>query len=118
MKDDPVQKAIRGARRRAKRDGLPFALTKEDMGAAPRRCPCCGVRMRRGDRHGGRRTTPTLERIVTLEGYVPGNVIWLCWLCNTTKSNLSLVQLYQIADFFHDEYRKRGIDIPTRGARR
>jgi hypothetical protein len=55
---------------------------------------------------------PSLERLDPERGYVPGNVIWLCGRCNTTKSNHGIADLYRVADFFWEEYKRRGYPLP------
>ena len=114
MGENPTKAQIRRAKHRTK--GLPCTLTYEEMGDPPDHCPCCGERM---ERYQGvrspRRHCPTLERLVPEDGYVAGNVIWLCWHCNTTKGSLDVADLYRVADFFHDQYKQRGIPCPTRG---
>lgn len=57
--------------------------------------------------------SPTLERLVPGLGYTADNVIWLCGLCNSTKSNHGVADLYQVADFFWSEYKKRGWPLPA-----
>lgn len=93
--------------------GILFELDIETFPDSPEVCPCCGVRMERGDVNGGRRNAPTLERLIPERGYVLGNVIWVCWLCNTTKSNHSLAELYRVADFYWREHKQRGLPLPA-----
>ena len=97
----------------ARRSGIPFTVDIDAFPNSPAVCPCCGVRMRRCE---ARRIAPSLDRLVPALGYVDGNVLWVCWLCNTTKSNHTLAELYRVADFYHEEYKRRGIPCPTRGA--
>jgi hypothetical protein len=109
---DKDRAAFYRRRWKAKRAGVRWGLAYEDVGPPPEHCPCCGVRMERGDENGGRRTAPTLERLIPERGYVPSNVIWLCWLCNTTKSNHTLADLYRVADFFWERFKERGLPLP------
>ena len=106
------------AKGRAKKLGVPFNLKPEDVGEPPDYCPCCGVRMQSGDENGGRRTAPTLDRLIPERGYVPDNVVYICWLCNTTKSDHGLDHLYRVADFFWDRFKERGLPLPPTANRR
>lgn len=112
MKDRDKQ-AISKRRYQARKLGIPFTLTYEQIGPAPEECPCCGVVMQRSNKPGHNAIGPTLERLDPRLGYVEGNVIWLCGSCNTTKSNHGIAELYRVADFFWNEYKKRGYELPA-----
>jgi hypothetical protein len=96
---------LRGAKMRAHRDGLPFALTLFDVKnmLAAGQCECCarfvGVGTHTGK--GNRRKGPTadaatLDRVKNSLGYTPDNVALLCWTCNRAKGTSTLEQLEQI----------------------
>jgi hypothetical protein len=109
---DRDRRAISRRRHDARRQGIRFTLTYEEMGPSPERCPCCGVVMERSSRPGHNAVGPTLERLDPRRGYTKENTIWLCGRCNTTKSNHGIAALYQVADFFWNEYKKRGYKLP------
>jgi hypothetical protein len=105
------QLALAGLRHRAKRLGLPFDLTMDDVLNAPTVCPCCGISMERG---GDRRTSPSADRLVPSLGYTKRNVVWVCLRCNQIKNDATLAEIYRVADFYYEEYRARGMPCPTR----
>ena len=54
------------------------------------RCPVFGFIMEFG---GHQDTSPSLDRVDPLIGYVRGNVVWISYLANRMKSNVSLQDL-------------------------
>lgn len=88
---------VRDAKRRARRDGLPFDLKVEDI-RIPKRCPALGIEF---DLDGPRTaaSSPTLDRIVPAKGYVRNNVIVVCSKANRAKSDLSAAELRKLASF-------------------
>ena len=71
------------ARTRARRKGILFMLTVDDIPEIPERCPIIGVPLIWGTNW----TSPSLDRVVNDLGYVPGNVRIISWLANALKSN-------------------------------
>jgi hypothetical protein len=87
------------ARHQAKKRGLEFTLRFEDV-TWPEFCPVFGVRLERvGDRtHGD--WSPSMDRVDSTKGYVPGNVIVVSMRANRIKSNATPEELQQIARFY------------------
>lgn len=109
--------AISNARKRAAKQGLPFTLTLDNVMLPPPECPCCGRVMEVGSTRGGGPDSPTLDRIIPEDGYVPDNVMWLCYACNMVKGSTTpdtLGHLYLVADWLYERYRERRIPCPTR----
>ena len=79
------------AHRRAKRDGVPFALQLQDI-QIPAHCPLLGVELKVGV---GKRTdnSPTLDKIIRARGYVCGNVMVVSHRANRIKSDATLEEL-------------------------
>jgi hypothetical protein len=86
------------AKKRAKRDGLAFDLTKEDI-LIPATCPVFGFEFTHTP---GRRTdrSPSLDRINNERGYIRGNVIVVSWLANRLKSDATVEQLRIVVNFY------------------
>jgi hypothetical protein len=101
---DPLAKKHRAAamfhdaKKRAKRDGLSFEITREDI-QIPDACPVFGIAFTHTP---GRRTdsSPSLDRINNSLGYVRGNVMVVSWLANRLKSDATIEQLRIVADFY------------------
>jgi len=108
--------AHRKARLRAAERDIPFTITVEDIPEVPSHCPALGIPMAQGDSSGGRTTAPCLDRLVPAFGYVPGNIIWISHLANAIKAYADVREIYAVADWLHEEYKKRGYPCPTPGA--
>jgi hypothetical protein len=92
---NPESTLVIGARQRARELGVPCTITKDDV-EIPERCPLLGVALKR-DPGPRRDNSPTLDRIVPVRGYVPGNVWVLSDLANRMKSNATREQLVTFA---------------------
>lgn len=95
---DPAYRIWKGAKDRAALHGIPFSISRYDV-SIPSVCPVTGIplvlthRRAQGD-------SPSLDRIDPLRGYVPGNVIVVCWRVNRIKSDASLDELRSILSFY------------------
>lgn len=86
---------IQNARRRAKEQGVPCTITKDDI-IIPETCPLLGITLdhTKDGRHNG---SPSLDKIVPALGYVPGNIRVISWLANAVKRDLTPEQLLTFA---------------------
>lgn len=100
--------AISGAKRRARKQGLEFSITEEDI-AVPSVCRICHVPLVIG---GDSRTSPSVDRIVPSMGYVPENVWVICGECNRQKNDATPKKLRQIADATDRMVSTRGLVLP------
>jgi hypothetical protein len=77
----------RSAKERAVKWGLPFTIKLSDI-MIPKRCPVFGLRLMHGigKGRGLKLNSPTLDRINSAKGYVPGNVAVISWRANLIKS--------------------------------
>lgn len=81
------------ARARAKRRGIPFTLTPEDI-KIPERCPLLGIPLLRSPAtYATRDAAPSLDRIDSTKGYAPGNVWVISFRANAIKRNATLEEL-------------------------
>lgn len=90
-------KMLDGARQRAKAKGLAYNLTLKDV-VIPKRCPLLGIKLltsRSGDgRH--RHNSPTLDRIIPDDGYVPGNVWVISHRANSIKNDAKYWEIRKV----------------------
>jgi len=81
---------------RAKRDGLEFNLTSDDI-VVPLACPLLGTPLvlhyYSKFTKGGDPAAPSLDRIDPTKGYVKGNVAVISYRANSLKRDASLVEL-------------------------
>lgn len=90
---------VYNARRRAKKAGVPFTITKEDL-EIPSHCPVLGIPIFTSSQSGGNDNSPSLDRILPDKGYVRGNIIIISNRANRLKSDASIRELRDIASFY------------------
>jgi len=92
-KATPEERLLRSAKSTAKRKGLDFDLSLEDI-VIPDVCPVLGTpfNLQVGPK-GGDVNGPSLDRINSYKGYTKDNVWVICKKANMCKSDLTLEQL-------------------------
>ena len=85
---------IVSARSRAKKNGIVFDITKEDV-TIPKRCPLLGLTLKVGN---GKihRASPSLDRLFPELGYVKGNVRVISYKANSIKQDATAKELKRI----------------------
>lgn len=83
---------------RAKRLGLPFDLTKDDVPLITH-CPVFGFELEPGNGVASPKS-PSLDRIVSELGYVKGNVVVVSNKANLIKSSASPDEIMKVAEFY------------------
>ena len=99
----PARQLLYYAKARAKKLGISFDLTEEDV-VIPERCPVLGIVLRYGAKSPGNRQaaqdSPSLDRIEPNVGYVKGNVVVVSWRANSLKKDASVAELQALATFY------------------
>lgn len=100
------RRVLSGAKSRAKKLGIPFALTLADV-AVPERCPVLGIKLSRkvGKGHGSD-SSPSVDRVIPALGYTPGNVRVISFRANTLKRDGALEELEAVVDYIKANYPK------------
>ena len=102
---------IASAKARAKKRGIPFNITVEDI-VIPDVCPVLGIELEfnRGGRGASRDTSPSLDKVVPALGYVKGNVLIVSNRANRIKSDATVPELEAVAAFYrnhvHNDWMK------------
>ena len=81
---------------RAKRHGLPFSITLEDMPHVPSFCPVLGIPIAKA-RKKPSDNSPSLDRIIRPLGYVKGNVRIVSQRANRIRNDATASELFLIA---------------------
>ena len=89
---------------RAKKEGIPFDLTLEDI-VIPNRCPIFNKPFTYGKGH---KFNPSVDRIDSNGGYTKGNIQIISMLANTMKNGATLDELYE---FCHGMLAHMGYQI-------
>ena len=88
---------LRWAKSRAQEKGLPFTITEKDVPIG-KICPIFGTPLVfKGAKF--QDTSPSIDRIQSTEGYVPGNVIVISVKANRIKNNGTSEEHRRIADW-------------------
>lgn len=82
---------LRRAKHRAKKLGLPFDLSPDDI-HIPEKCPLLGIVLK-PEKTKAKFCAPSLDRIIPSKGYVKGNVIVVSQRANVLKRDASLEEL-------------------------
>jgi hypothetical protein len=87
---NPEQAIFLRARNRARRDGILFTITVDDI-LIPKICPVFGTHLEHS-----RENAPSLDRRINSKGYVPGNVFVISGRANRLKSDASADELRRL----------------------
>ena len=98
---------LRKARERAKRLGLDFDLTKEDI-VIPDVCPVLGIPFVSGSA-GFYDNTPTVDRLIPELGYVKGNINVISWRANHIKTDSTVEELRAVANWFEERMKEKNL---------
>lgn len=82
------------AKQRAKKYGIPFTITEQDI-VVPERCPVLGLKLEVavGQKQPN---SPSLDKLIPELGYVPGNVRVISMRANRVKGDASLNELERV----------------------
>lgn len=85
------------AQRRARRSGIEFSISKEDI-VIPTHCPYLGWELTRLWGKGVVKTNASIDRVDNTKGYIPGNIQIISWQANSMKMDASKEQLIAFAN--------------------
>lgn len=98
---NPVGYLLQRVRSRAKLEGIPFDLTKDDI-CIPSHCPILNVPLQVNDWKVGPNSI-SVDRIVPELGYVKGNIAIISHRANTIKSNASIEELERVVEWLKEK---------------
>ena len=96
-KRDQAYAVYHNAKDRAKRKGIVFSLSLQDI-VVPEICPVLGIKLVRG-KHGMQGNSPSLDRIKLTSGYVRGNVAVISFRANRLKSDAKIWEVKKILKY-------------------
>lgn len=86
------------ARCRAKKKGLPFNITKEDI-VLPKHCPVLGIELKRHEGQSGwHDDSYSLDRIDNSKGYIKGNVRIISNRANRLRLDATIEELEKVLE--------------------
>jgi hypothetical protein len=107
-----IRQMLKKARQRANAAGMPFAIDRDDVAAVwppDDRCPVFGRAFVDGRK---RRTqaaqfSPSLDRLDSRIGYLPGNIAVISMRANMLKNDVrNPAELRRLADWLEGQHRK------------
>lgn len=102
---DPVRYKLALTKHRAKKLGVEFSLTKNDI-VIPKRCPVLGIELRASNRARDP-YSPSIDRIHNDRGYTSDNIVIVSLRANALKGDATIRELQLIANFYSKLTRKR-----------
>ena len=91
---NPLDYKFREAQRRAKKRGLEFDITIDDI-VIPDYCPLLGMKLE-VNTQGAQYNSPSLDRIDSSRGYTKDNIWVISHRANTVKNDASLEELINL----------------------
>lgn len=89
------------AKLRAKKNGVPFTITKADI-VIPDVCPALGIPLYRGVR-GQCDNAPSLDRVDNSLGYTPDNVRVISRRANTLKGDATIEEMEAVVAYVQEK---------------
>lgn len=96
---------FRASRQRARNKGIPFGIDKEDI-IIPEYCPVLGVKLEWGSAK-NYDNSPSLDRVITKDGYIKGNIQVISSKANTMKSNATPEELLKLAEWINKTFKEK-----------
>lgn len=96
-----AQRLIYAAKARAKKKGIDFDITVDDI-EIPTHCPILGVELSRGTKE-SKDNAPSLDRINSKRGYIKGNVHVISWRANRIKNDASREEVALLLEWFNKQ---------------
>lgn len=93
---NPKQTILMRARNHARQRGIHFHLRLSDI-FIPARCPILGTPLEWGSED--KSCMPSIDRIDSSGGYVPGNIQIISWRANDLKRNATLRELILLGEW-------------------
>lgn len=90
---------FRDARKRARRNNIPFDITPEDI-IIPEYCPVLGIKL---ESQVGKRSdaSPSLDKIIPSLGYIVDNIEVISWRANCLKRDATFEELKLLSDYYN-----------------
>lgn len=97
IRNNPVSYMLWQVKTRAKKKGIPFDLSHDDI-KIPERCPILGMILKISNEHSSG-NSPSVDRIDPTQGYVRGNIQVISHKANTIKNNATTEELRKVAKY-------------------
>lgn len=102
---EPAHVMVRHKRGEAKRRGILFGMTKEDISPLPALCPVLGIVLDYSYGNKGKHpadNSPSIDRLVPSKGYVAGNVRVISVRANRIKNDATLEEIRKVLQYLEN----------------
>ena len=96
---------FQSARLRAKREGIEFSMTLDDI-FIPEFCPYLNIKLERNVGHGGAFSSPSIDRINPKLGYVTKNVLVVSYVANRMKQDATSGEILTVGNWLKSACEK------------
>lgn len=102
--ENRIRHCLGQAKRRALLVGMEFNIALSDLLPLPEVCPVLGIKLNYSGTkaHGFVNSSPSIDRINSLLGYVRGNVRIISWRANRIKSDASIEELQRVLKYMEE----------------
>jgi hypothetical protein len=97
IRKNPVSYLLCAAKARAKKRGILFNLSHEDI-VIPEKCPVLGIKLKISDKTISC-NSPSVDRINPKMGYVKGNVAVISYRANSIKNDATSKELEMVLEY-------------------
>lgn len=101
VENNPIQSLLNSVRTRAKRAGITFDLTINDL-IIPGVCPVLGIPISFGDMK-GRSNSPSVDRFDNAKGYTKDNIRIISYRANHLKSDGTLAEMEKVLRYMRGQ---------------
>jgi len=89
------------AKCRAKRLGIPFTITRDDI-VIPSVCPVLGIPIEHQTGKHQSNNSPSIDRVVPSRGYVKDNIVVVSFRANRIKNDSTTEEMRTIVKFYEN----------------
>lgn len=98
----PEYRMLSGAKSRAKRKGIEFAIELDDI-VIPASCPVLGIPLKISTSGSADENSPSLDRLDNTKGYVKGNVAVISYRANRIKVDATVEEVEKVLHYMKGE---------------
>ena len=100
---DPIGYMLESIKYRAKKNGIEFQIGRDDV-VIPSHCPILGIQLffseATGSKSNKNPNSPSIDRIDSSKGYIPGNILVCSWRANFLKNDATAAELTAMALYY------------------
>jgi len=101
-RDDATKSMFDNAKQRAKKSGIPFTITKEDI-IIPDVCPALGIKLSTTPESRKKKyAAPSIDRIDNSKGYTKDNTVVVSCRANLLKRDATINEMVALSKYYEN----------------